>query len=152
MKKTLFVAAIAALALASCGKKVDATKAVADAAAATEQTAATETKGVVTLTDDNTVRPDMKVEKLTILDFNATWCGPCKMLHPVFEAAALKYPNIEFVSIDIDKLPATTQAFGVEAVPTVVFIKPDGTTKKFIGTDDLLPADKFDALVQEYLK
>ncbi len=151
MKKTLLVAAIATLALASCGKKVDeAAKTVA--AEASEQVAADTHKGVVVLDNDNTVRPDMKVQKLTILDFNATWCGPCKMLHPVFEAAAEKYADIEFISIDIDKLPATTQAFGVEAVPTVVFIKPDGTTKTFVGTEDLLPADKFDALVQEYLK
>ena len=109
-----------------------------------------ETSAVVELADDNAYRPDTKVEGLVVLDFNATWCGPCKMLTPVFAEAAKKYTDVKFVSVDIDKLPETAKAFNVQAVPTVVFINAEGTTT-FVGTDDLLPAEKFDELVKKYL-
>ena len=89
-------------------------------------------------------------DKPTLVDFFATWCGPCKMLTPVFAEAAKKYTDVKFVSVDIDKLPETAKAFNVQAVPTVVFINAEGTTT-FVGTDDLLPAEKFDELVKKYL-
>ncbi len=153
MKKTLIMAAIAMLCITSCSKQdkaAEQTEAAEQAPAATEaQAAQAPTGAVVNYDNDSTYRPGMKVEQLTILDFNAVWCGPCKQLHPVFEEAAKTFTDVSFVSIDIDKLPMTAQAFGVEAVPTVVFLKPDGTTQKFVGTEDLLPAEKFDKLVRD---
>ena len=104
---------------------------------------------VVTLKDDNKYRPDMKVNKLTVLDFNATWCGPCKQFAPVFHAVAEKYgKSVDFVSIDTDVNPATAQAFRINAIPTVIFLYPNGKTKTFVGTEDLLPESRFAALVQ----
>lgn len=156
MKKILLMAAAAMLCLASCSKQEK-----ADAQATAEETTTTEVAAAETTAaeiapgtvadynDDTTFRPGMKVDQLTILDFNATWCGPCKQLHPVFVEAAKTFSDVRFVSIDIDKLPQTAQAFGVEAVPTVVFLKPDGTSQTFVGTQDLLPADKFDKLVRD---
>ncbi len=108
--------------------------------------------GVVELTDDNVLRPDTKVDKLTIVDFNATWCGPCKMLAPVFESAAESYGDkVDFLSVDIDKCAATRDAFGVEAVPTVVIMRPDGKTERYVGTQQLLPADNFMKIIKDNL-
>ena len=104
---------------------------------------------VVKLKDDNVYRPNKKVQRLTILDFNATWCGPCKQFAPVFEKAAEKYGNqVNFVSIDTDLNPETAKAFGISAIPTVIFIFPSGKTKTYVGTQDLVPESKFNALVQ----
>ena len=150
MKKILFAAAVAMMALSSCGSKEAKEADTAQDAQQTEEVAPAETSAVVELADDNAYRPDTKVEGLVVLDFNATWCGPCKMLTPVFAAAAKKYTDVKFVSVDIDKLPETAKAFNVQAVPTVVFINAEGTTT-FVGTDDLLPAEKFDELVKKYL-
>ncbi len=150
MKKILFAAAVAMMALSSCGSKEAKEADAAQDAQQTEEVAPAETSAVVELADDNAYRPDTKVEGLVVLDFNATWCGPCKMLTPVFAEAAKKYPDVKFVSVDIDKLPETAKAFNVQAVPTVVFINAEGTTT-FVGTDDLLPAEKFDELVKKYL-
>ncbi|MDE6333088.1 MAG: thioredoxin family protein [Muribaculaceae bacterium] len=167
MKKYILIAALAAMSLASCSKsesKSEAdkatateTQAVADDNTADDNTAdavqpmwsAQKYGEVESLADDNVLRPDTKVSGLTIVDFNATWCVPCKQFAPVFDESAKKYEGVHFVSADIDKLPATAQAFQIEAVPTVVFIKPDGTTLRFVGTEDLLPADKFEKLVNE---
>ncbi len=150
MKKILFAAAVAMMALSSCGSKEAKEADAAQDAQQTEEVAPPETSAVVELADDNAYRPDTKVEGLVVLDFNATWCGPCKMLTPVFAEAAKKYTDVKFVSVDIDKLPETAKAFNVQAVPTVVFINAEGTTT-FVGTDDLLPAEKFDELVKKYL-
>lgn len=138
------------MALSSCGSKEAKEADAAQDAQQTEEVAPAETSAVVELADDNAYRPDTKVEGLVVLDFNATWCGPCKMLTPVFAEAAKKYTDVKFVSVDIDKLPETAKAFNVQAVPTVVFINAEGTTT-FVGTDDLLPAEKFDELVKKYL-
>ena len=150
MKKILFAAAVAMMALSSCGSKEAKEADAAQDAQQTEEVAPAETSAVVELADDNAYRPDTKVEGLVVLDFNATWCGPCKMLTPVFAEAAKKYTDVKFVSVDIDKLPETAKAFNVQAVPTVVFINAEGTTT-FVGSDDLLPAEKFDELVKKYL-
>jgi len=154
MKKTLIMAAIAMLCITSCSKQdktAEQTEAAEQAVPAATETQAPQTTAgaVVNYDNDSTYRPGMKVDQLTILDFNAVWCGPCKQLHPVFEEAAKTFTDVNFVSIDIDKLPMTAQAFGVEAVPTVVFLKPDGTVQKFVGTEELLPAEKFDKLVRD---
>lgn len=168
MKKITFLTGIAAMslmALAACsGSKaadnadpeatlaeknvgVDQATDGDDEATLAEQSA--DAAAVVVLTDDNVYRPDMKVDHLTVLDFNATWCGPCKQFAPVFHAAAEKFgKNVTFVSIDTDVNPETANAFGVKAIPTVVFLYPNGNKKTFVGTEDLLPDTRFFALVQ----
>ena len=136
------MAAAAVLCMASCSKQANATDAEEAQATttevATEEAAPATEAGKVVVFDNDTT-----------LDFNAVWCGPCKQLHPVFEEAAKTFSDVRFISVDIDNLPLTAQAFGVEAVPTVVFLKPDGTTQTFVGTQDLLPAEKFDKLVRD---
>lgn len=107
---------------------------------------------VVDLKNDTQYRPGKKVKQLTILDFNATWCGPCKQFAPVFHDASKKYGGkVDFISVDVDVNPKTAQAFGIQAVPTVIFLKPDGTKKVYVGTDDLMPLEKFEALIKAAL-
>lgn len=107
---------------------------------------------VVNLSDDNLYTPDTKVTKPTILDFNAVWCGPCKNFAPAFDAASSKFgDDVDFISVDIDKNPKTAQAFDIEGVPTLVILLPDGTTQRYVGTGELLPQEKFFAIVEKLL-
>ncbi|MDE6300987.1 MAG: thioredoxin family protein [Muribaculaceae bacterium] len=106
---------------------------------------------VIKLDNDNLYRPDTKVDVLTVLDFNAVWCGPCKRLDPVFHAAAEKYQNVKFVSVDVDANPETAKAFGAQSIPHVVILNPAGATKSFTGTEDLLPAEKFFEIINKSL-
>lgn len=99
---------------------------------------------------DAQYRPGMKPAHYTVLDFNATWCGPCRRLTPIFDAAAKAHGEIDFISIDVDKFPATAGAFGVNAVPTVIFMAPDGTSRTFTGISELVPAENFDKVLKAF--
>ena len=115
------------------------------------------------ITADNDSKPDnyVTIEDLIskdvdpdfdaiVLDFNASWCGPCQALHPAVVEAARKYPDVLFVSIDVDQTPEYFERTGQQAIPYVVFANQNGVST-FLGTNELLPADKFYNLVEQTL-
>ncbi len=107
-------------------------------------------QGVVELTDDKILRPNKTFEKVTIIDFNATWCVPCKKLSPVFGSVASETPKADFVSVDIDKCLETAKAFNVQSVPVIIILGKDGKQKaRYEGTAELLPAENFAKIVKE---
>ena len=62
-----------------------------------------------------------------IVDFYATWCGPCKMTAPIVEELAKEYNGkIDFYKVDIDKEPEIADAFGIQSIPTFLFIPVKG--------------------------
>lgn len=73
----------------------------------------------------------------TVIDFYATWCGPCRQMAPVFHELAEKYEGkINFVSIDVDKNPDKAMEYQVEALPTFIFLNKDGKeVNMLVGAD-----------------
>lgn len=66
-------------------------------------------------------------EKPSIIDFNATWCAPCRMMKPVFHKLAREFKDeYNFISIDIDEHPELAEKYQIQAVPTFVFLDADG--------------------------
>lgn len=153
MKFSYLLMAAAMLALSACGSKnVEATEDQDGQAEQTEEVAGEVTGSVIVLTGDSGYTPDMKVEKVTVLDFNATWCGPCQKLGPVFDAVSAKYSNVEFVSVDVDVNPQTAELFGVQSIPQVTIIAPDGRTKTFVGLEDAIyPLDNFQETLDDFI-
>lgn len=62
-------------------------------------------------------------EELVLVDFYATWCGPCKMLGPVLEEMANDRSDIKIVKIDVDECPLLSKEFAVMSVPTLILFK-----------------------------
>ena len=61
--------------------------------------------------------------EIVVVDFWATWCGPCRAFGPVFEQVSEKYPDIPFVKIDVDESSEIAAAAQIRAVPTIMVIK-----------------------------
>ena len=85
-----------------------------------------------TLVHDYAANPDSWAYKGTqdaIIDFSATWCGPCKRLSPILDDLAKEYSGkIIFYNVDIDACRELAQAYGVSSVPTILFCPADGST------------------------
>lgn len=68
-----------------------------------------------------------------VVDFFATWCGPCKALNPYLEKLDDFYKNVDFFKVDIDKSPELAQRFKVSSVPTFKFIYKGKVEKTQVG-------------------
>ena len=67
---------------------------------------------------------DAAIKEGTVLvDFFATWCGPCKMLSPVLEEIANENPNISVLKIDVDEVGELAARYGIQAIPTLMLFK-----------------------------
>ena len=75
-----------------------------------------------------------KEEGLKVVDFFATWCGPCKMLTPVLEELSAEMTNgVDFIKIDIDESMELAMEYQVTTVPTLVFIKDGKEVNRKVG-------------------
>lgn len=83
-----------------------------------------------------------------VVDFYATWCGPCKQYSPIFKEVAEKYADsVCFVSLDTDEYPNLCETYGISSIPTTVFIMPGGSVLgKEVG---VIPSDKLATLVNQ---
>ena len=68
-----------------------------------------------------------------LVDFNATWCGPCKMMAPVFDELSETYKNVKFISCDVDECPESAQAYGIMSIPSMIMFKDGKPSDPVIG-------------------
>eukprot|EP00276_Gloeochaete_wittrockiana_P009297 CAMPEP_0184652452 /NCGR_PEP_ID=MMETSP0308-20130426/10150_1 /TAXON_ID=38269 /ORGANISM="Gloeochaete witrockiana, Strain SAG 46.84" /LENGTH=484 /DNA_ID=CAMNT_0027087335 /DNA_START=141 /DNA_END=1595 /DNA_ORIENTATION=- len=73
--------------------------------------------------------------KLVVVDFTATWCGPCKMIAPYFASLSNKYADVLFLKVDVDQLQDVSTSENVRSMPTFVFIKATRRVDVFSGAD-----------------
>lgn len=84
--------------------------------------------------DGNTFEAEVLNAKGTVLvDFFATWCGPCKMLSPVLEKVAEKHPDVKVVKVDVDQASDLASQYGVMGVPTMIVFKDGQIANKAVG-------------------
>lgn len=75
------------------------------------------------ITIDNFRSEVIDSNKIVLLDFWATWCGPCRMIAPVVEEIAKENPHITVGKINVDEQPELAQEFGIMSIPTLVVLK-----------------------------
>ncbi|CRL06231.1 CLUMA_CG019052, isoform A [Clunio marinus] len=73
--------------------------------------------------------------KLVVVDFTAAWCGPCKMIAPLFNQLPTKYPKAIFLKVDVDKCQDTAASQGVSAMPTFIFYRNRSKIDRIQGAD-----------------
>lgn len=85
--------------------------------------------GIHAVSDDSFETDVIESGVPVLVDFWATWCGPCKAIAPILEDVASSYDGkVKFVKIDVDANPATPPKFGVRGIPTLILFK-DGQVK-----------------------
>jgi thioredoxin 1 len=76
----------------------------------------------------------VKADGTVLVDFSATWCGPCKKLEPVVDEIAGDYDGrVKVVRVDVDKAPGTAAKFAVMSVPTLIFFRDGQVRDQVIG-------------------
>lgn len=89
-----------------------------------------------------------EVRRLTVLDFSATWCGPCKVFAPVFHEVAEEYKDqADFRTIDIDQERALAEKYNIQAVPTLVVLDENG--KELKRVEGAMSKSDFIELIKE---
>ena len=100
---------------------------------------------VKVITADNFEKDVLNAEKTVLLDFWATWCGPCMMLSPVVDAFSEKHPEISVCKVNVDEQPGLAQAFGIESIPTLVVMRDGKIINHSLG---VIPEEKIEELVK----
>tara|TARA_B100001123_G_C15060255_1_gene927263 strand:- start:75 stop:401 length:327 start_codon:yes stop_codon:yes gene_type:complete len=87
-------------------------------------------------TNDESFENDvLKSSKLTLVDFWAEWCGPCKQIGPILEKIALQKENIlKIVKLNIDENPQSPQKYGVRGIPTLIIFNKGKLIDSKIGS------------------
>lgn len=75
----------------------------------------------------------IKNDSVTVVDFWAPWCGPCKMLAPVLEEVSLELKNIEFAKINVDEHQEAAGEYGIMSIPTLLVVKNGEILEELTG-------------------
>ena len=88
---------------------------------------------IINLTSENFEEEAVKAEGKVLIDFWATWCGPCKMLGPVLEEVATEQDAVKICKIDVDKQMSLALKYNVASIPTMLLFKNGQVSATNIG-------------------
>ena len=80
----------------------------------------------------------LKADKPVLVDFNATWCGPCRMLKPTLDQVAAERPDVKVVGVDIDENMDLAEEYGIFSIPCLILFKDGAEAERSVG---LVPKD-----------
>lgn len=101
---------------------------------------------VLHITKENFTAEVVNSDRPVLLDFWATWCGPCRMVGPLVEEIAAEHPEIKVGKINVDEQPELAAQFQIMSIPTLMVVKNGQITQRVVGAR---PKAQILALVQE---
>ena len=88
---------------------------------------------MITLTKENFAQEVLQSDKPVLVDFWATWCGPCRMMAPVIEEMDAEHPEYKFGKVNVDEEQILALKFGITSIPTLMLFKDGKEANKLVG-------------------
>jgi thioredoxin 1 len=105
--------------------------------------------GTIEFTDANFHNKVLSSDKLTLVDFWATWCGPCRTMGPVVEDLAKEYSGkVNIGKLDVDNNPNVCGKYGITSIPTILFIKNGKVVDRTVG---VYPRSKLVKMIKAHM-
>ena len=102
---------------------------------------------VIAIQTEHDFKQQISSDKLVVVDFYATWCGPCRFVAPKIEEFSTKYTNVVFIKVDVDQLASVAAECEISAMPTFQLFKAGKKVAEVIGAD----ANKIEAAIKKHL-
>ena len=88
---------------------------------------------VTTVTSENFEQEVLQSDKPVLVDFWASWCGPCMMMSPIVDALAEEEPNVKFCKVNVDEEQQLAIKFGIESIPSLLLFNGGSFKDKLVG-------------------
>lgn len=88
---------------------------------------------VITITQENFAAEVLQSEKPVLVDFWATWCGPCQMMSPIVDEIAAERDDIKVGKVNVDEQRAVTEKFGIMNIPTLLIFRNGNVSGRIVG-------------------
>ena len=92
-----------------------------------------ESNNIIEITSKNQFDEAIKSENLTIVDFWAVWCGPCRVLKPLLHKIAGEHPEIQLLTVDVDSNQELAAQYDINSIPAVFMFKNGEIVDSFVG-------------------